>query len=129
MAKTIDLLALLGWMEETEALQFLQEGCTEPEPPSEAQARRIWTEFRHRTTAAALAGDYRPPPYQLDESAAGVEFMASAGGSVKAVIAVNPAELIPFQLFVAAERASAHAGAPGTWAQRCLPTSRARAAL
>ncbi len=65
MPETIDLLALLGWMDETEAAAYLRQGRVGAEPLSEAAAQRIWSEYRGRTAAAALERGYQPPGYRL----------------------------------------------------------------
>lgn len=128
MPERIDALLLLGWMEEAEALGFVRQSGT-LEPFDEGAARQIWRQYRHRTHAAAFSRLYRPPDYRIIESEAAARFVAEAGGPVKVVIAVDPGQLLAFQFYLAMERVQEFAASEGTWAERCLPTERPRAAL
>jgi len=115
-------------MDEADAIDYLTESCTWSEPMSPIEAGRVWRDARARTLAAARSRIYRSPSYRVRSDIIAREFMHAAGGRVKAVVEVDPEQLVAFQFYVASERSAFHA-ADGTWATRCLPTRRSPNAL
>lgn len=130
MPQTLETLNLLGWMEEDDARRFLLSQAGLGSGPTDGtSARRLWSDYRDRTMAAAAARDYAPPCCTRVHCPAGERLIKYCGGRVKSIVAVNPAELLAFQFFVSLPRTAEHQAVESSWEERCLPNERLRAAL
>lgn len=131
MLQTIDALALIGWMDEVEAVRFLVDGCVAPRARTETEARATWRAYRDRTLAAASARPLRAARVRLVETDQSARFLAAVRGFADRVVEVNPADLLALQFRVALWRSEEHAAgaATATWAERCLVADRPRQAL
>ena len=124
-------VALLGWMEQAQAVRFLTEDCVFDQPLSAAAAESLWREWRDRAAAlpprAALAPE--PVPLTGEENAHAarfLQFLSGMGVAGVEVIKIDPMQLVAAQYHIAIDIAATHAAAcpqPSSWMQRSLPTS------
>lgn len=126
---TVDSLALLGWMDEDEALHLLREQCVLRQPLSDEAARSLWSRYRDRTEAASGAATFSAVAMRPATGERVEKFLAATRGFASAVVEVEPAKLIAHQFVLATTRSAEHAASSTSWAERCLPTERPAHAL
>ncbi|HWG36209.1 MAG TPA: hypothetical protein VN690_00685 [Terriglobales bacterium] len=129
MPETINAIALLGWMEEVEALRFLCQNCAGSEQRNEDTARSVWLRARRRVRAAIANRAYVPARATTIDNEGTREFLKCAGTYATGVVAVDPASLIAHQFVVSGDRAIEHLAANSSWAERCLQLERPSRAL
>ncbi|HTD54291.1 MAG TPA: hypothetical protein VK670_02840 [Silvibacterium sp.] len=124
-------VALLGWMEKSQAIRFLIEDCWFESALTEAAAESLWREWRDR--AAALpereAPAPEPVPLTAEENAHAarfLQFVGALGLSGVEVVKIDPMLLVAGQYHIAIDVAAAHAegcAEHSAWMERTLPTS------
>jgi hypothetical protein len=124
-------VALLGWMEKSQAIRFLTEDCWFEPTLTESAAESLWREWRDR--AAALPEREAPAPEQFPltqaenaHAARFLQFVGSLGVSGAQVIKIDPMELVAGQYHIAIDVAATHAqrcAEDSAWMERTLPTS------
>jgi len=124
-------VALLGWMEQAQAIRFLIEDCVFEQPLGPAAAESLWREWRDRAAALppreALAPQSVPLTAEENSHAARfLEFLAGMGVSGVEVIRIDPMQLVAAQYHIVIDIAASHSNAipqPSGWMERTLPTS------
>jgi hypothetical protein len=126
---TLCAIALVGWMEREEAIEFLRDRCYFDNPPCEAEALAIWEDYRGRVQAL----DARPivipkrrtmNPGEKNWESQFLKFVRGAGANVKSVVKVNLMELVVHQKFILTDRANAYAAQlrnANAWRELALP--------
>jgi len=124
-------VALLGWMDQFQAVRFLTEDCVFETPLTPSAAESLWREWRGR--AAALPEREAPAPDAVpltpEENAHAARFLQFLGGmgvSGVQVVKIDPMQLVVAQYHIAIDLAAAHAGQcpqDSDWTERNLPVS------
>ncbi len=124
-------VALLGWMEQSQAVRFLTEDCWFEPALSESAAESLWQQWRERAAALPERKALAPQPVQLTEeenahAARFLQFAGAMGLSGVEIVKVDPMLLVAGQYHIALDVAQTHAdsSAEGSaWMERLLPTS------
>jgi len=126
---TLEAIALLGWMERDEALDFLRNRCVFDSPLTEPEALAIWEQYRQRVDdlpPREIRSPKRrnPKPEEKDWERQFLQSMRQKGVSVKSVVKVNIHDLVVHQKHILVQRAMDYAAqltSVRTWNQRSLP--------
>lgn len=132
-AATLTGVALLGWMEREQAVQFLCEDCVFDPPLSRGAAEAMWNKAHERAAAlperaATAPNEVVLTPEEEEHTGRFLERMAAIGMSGLKVIKVDPMDLVIAQYHVALDRAAtyfAHSQSDAAWAATALPLSSA----
>jgi hypothetical protein len=124
-------VALLGWMEQAQAIRFLTEDCVFKQPLSLAAAESLWHEWRCRAASLPPREVPAPEPIPLSpeentHAARFLEFLSAMGVSGVQVLKIDPMQLVAAQYHIAIDVAATHAGSCGSdsdWMERTLPKS------
>lgn len=127
---TLSAIALLGWMERDEAVEFLRERCFFDSPLDEAEALTVWEDYRHRVEALGERSIVLPEsrtltPEEKDWERRFLSFVRAAGANVRSVLKVNLMELVVHQKFILTGRAVEYASKltnAKAWMELALPT-------
>ena len=130
-AATLTGVALLGWMEKEQAVQFLTEDCVFDAPLAAGAAEAMWTEAHERAAAlpertATAPAETALTGQEAEHARRFLERMAAIGMPGLKVIKVDPMELVIAQYHVALDRAAAyfaHSQSEAAWAATALPLS------
>lgn len=130
-AATLTGVALLGWMEREQAVQFLSEDCVFDTPLTLGAAEAMWAEAHEYAAAlperAATAPTEMALTAEEEEHARHfLERMAAIGMPGLKVIKVDPMQLVIAQYHVALDRAAAYfaySQSDAAWAATALPLS------
>jgi hypothetical protein len=113
MPSSVETVVLLGWMEENEAISYLQNQCWFDPPLTAEQAREMWNQYRQRVLALPDPRNIPAPttsPIPATHQRLVRNFLARhRGPEVTSVVNIDPKSLIIYQLYVVTERADAHA--------------------
>jgi hypothetical protein len=127
----LDGIALLGWMSEREAIDFLQKDCSFPEPLSNEDAVTLWQEYRARVQALperdAIAPTRRPLTRQENEIARRFKaFVYQMGGrDITDVIKIDLRGLVVHQRTIVLNKSDEYRSKVNTaegWIRECLPS-------
>ena len=123
-------VALLGWMDQAQAVRFLTEDCVFETPLTTPAAEELWREWRARAESLpereAAAPETLPlTPEENAHAARFLQFLGGIGVSGVQVVKVDPMQLVVAQYHIATELAATHAERcpqDSDWMQRNLPT-------
>jgi hypothetical protein len=130
--KTVNGLALLGWMERDAAILFLKNDCCFDSPLSDQQAEDLWRPYRSRAEALPERNVIVPPrlPLSPEEHHHANKFMAFmnqvGARDIKEVLKIDLMQLVVRQFVVVTDRAEGYrlrTNDPNAWMEECLPTS------
>jgi len=126
---TTEANALIGWMEEAEAVDFLTRQCAFDPALTVKDAKALWQPFR--TLVDQLPPrEYSSPkkkqmkPEERDWERQFLSFSRAAGANVKSVVKVNLFDLLVHQKWIMADRVAAYQKqltSGKEWMSRCLP--------
>ena len=124
-------VALLGWMEQAQAIRFLTEDCIFEQPLTPAAAESLWREWRDRAANLPPREAVAPQPVPLTaeentHAARFLQFLSGMGVSGVQVIKIDPMQLVVAQYHIVVDVAARHAescGKNADWMERTLPTS------
>jgi hypothetical protein len=125
----LEAIALLGWMERDEALDFLRNTCVFDPALTEEQALALWEPYRQRVEALPARDIHSPHRKRLkpEESNWERQFLQSMrqkGVRVRSVIKVNIHELVVHQKRILVERSARYAAQltdQNAWNRMALP--------
>jgi hypothetical protein len=126
---TLSAIALVGWMERDEAMDFLRNLCFFDPPLDESGALAVWHDYRHRVDAlgdrpVVLPKKRMMDPEEKDWERRFLTFARGAGATVKSVVKVNLMELIVHQKSVLIGRSEEYAAKlvnARAWRELALP--------
>jgi hypothetical protein len=129
MPTTLEAVALVGWMERQEAIDFLCKHCFFDPPLTEEQAVAIWEPYRERVEALPPRTIEVPhrrmlSPDDKDWERRFLEFSRRAGANVKCVVKVDLLKLVVHQKWVLTCRAADYCQKfrnARAWKETCLP--------
>ena len=130
-ANTYAGVALLGWMERSQAIRFLTEDCWFEPALTESAAESLWLEWRGRAASLPAREASVPEPLPLTQAenahaARFLQFVGSIGLSGVEVVKIDPMQLVAGQYHIAIDVAATHAqrcADDSAWIERLLPTS------
>lgn len=129
MPNTLDGIVLLGWMEKSDAVTYLQTQCWFDPQIANEQAEALWQ--KHRNAVEQLPVRQLQAPQRLpippDAQALVNDFRTrTRGPEILDVINIDPRSLAIYQFYVAVDRADHHARSLGNnaWARTCLQLDR-----
>jgi hypothetical protein len=125
----VEAIALLGWMEQDEAIDFLCNRCVFDPALDRAQAVAMWQEYRQRVDALPARAITTPQrrnmsPQDRDWERRFLDFTRQAGGNARCVVKVNLFELVVHQKHILTDRAAEYGARlhdSRAWNQICLP--------
>lgn len=129
MPATLEAIALLGWMERDEALDFLRSRCVFDPPLTENQAVTTWEPYRQRVEALPPRQIVVPRrrmmnPDDKDWERKFLAFSRGAGAKVKSAVKIDLLELIVHQKWILTGRAAGYGPRlrnARAWKEICLP--------
>jgi hypothetical protein len=118
-------------MERDEAVRFLTQDCVFDPALTDADAERLWREFRDRAAALPERQAVTPPRLQLTQEERNhanrfLNFVRALGADIREVIKVDPFQLVARQYYVVTERSEGYrlkCRDQRKWMEECLPTS------
>jgi hypothetical protein len=124
-------VALLGWMEQAQAIRFLTEDCVFEQPLTPTDAELLWHEWRERAATLPQREAPAPEPIPLTaeentHAARFLQFLSAIGVSGVQVLKLDPMQLVVAQHHIVVDVAARHVGSCGNdsdWMERTLPTS------
>ena len=124
-------VALLGWMEQAQAIRFLTEDCVFEQPLTPTDAELLWHEWRERAATLPQREAPAPEPIPLTaeentHAARFLQFVSGIGVSGVQVLKLDPMQLVVAQHHIVVDVAARHVGSCGNdsdWMERTLPTS------
>lgn len=129
MPNTLDGILLLGWMEKTEAVTWLEKHCWFDPQLSQQQAEDMWGKYHAAVEALPNPRQLAPPQRKAIPLSAQThvkKFLARhKGQEVLDVWNIDPRNLAVYQFYVAVDRSDHHAKTFGKdWAEACLQIDR-----
>lgn len=125
---TVDAIVLLGWMEQDEAVTFLQDQCWFDPPLDRQQAEALWVQYHGRVQGMPVRNPQPTQRYPIPHAhqALIAEFLRRFRGNsdVTDVLNVNPMDLAAYQTVVVTDRADHHHNQAGGWARKTLVIDR-----
>lgn len=132
MPNTLEGVVLLGYMEKSEAITYLQEHCWFEPQITEQAASELWERYHKAVTELPGRQIAKPArlPIPKDSQNHVRQFLARhRGPEVLDVINVDPRGLAIYQFYVAVDRSDQHANTMNTWTRTCLQIDRPAAQL
>src|SRR5438309_8090538 len=106
MPRTLNGIALLGWMDRNQAVIFLRNDCVFDHQLTEQEAETLWLGYHQRVEALPEREALAPQPVNLapSEQAHAARFMAFmrqiGNRDIQRVVKVDPFQLVAHQYYV-----------------------------
>ena len=132
MPRTLNGIALLGWMDRNQAVNFLRNDCVFDHQLTEQEAETLWLGYHQRVEALPEREALAPQPVNLapSEQAHAARFMAFmrqiGNRDIQRVVKVDPFQLVAHQYYVVDERCQGYrrkCANDAAWMEECLPTT------